>query len=680
MTPESDAIRSIPRAAAGSPSGGAPTALDIAIIWLFVAAVIAVAAHAPSDTYANAQLQQVGAVVGTVDSGEWLLPRDQFDGLARKPQLYAWLDAAVLWLTDRYNDFTFRLPTVLASFATAAMVYLLGRRWYSRRVGLLAGVLWATALHMSKLTYVAVTDMLFTAFVTASILCADRLLFHPAPRGRRLGWVFGLWAAMILAALSKGWGVANLILVGLFLAMATGLRPGFAAAGGGGGPLRALGRACRIVVGRWSNAVRRTHLGWGLLAMAAVLTPVWIGMFHVGGEEFARIVRFEFWARITGEGEIAPHSRSTPAVANLVYYTLPASAYAIAALMLVLPPSFSAWRPIVAGRRLLAALVAIVRELARRWLGRRSPVSLPLWWIVAVTLPFSLTHGFRPDYLLPCYAAVALIAAWGVDAVGRRVAEEETHARIIRHVCGAGPVVIGMVCIVLPTAYFLHNRLPESLRESLEMPVVFDPLTWWLAGATIALGAVVMSGGVVASLKLRMRTVAVLAAAGMLGVLLMETHFVSRHARTGDGERMWRFAREAREVVGDDAFAVYEAEKLAAELYFGRFGRRVTKEEDFVARLNAMDAPWLVTCDKGLVQAGMAVTDRDGGYRFRVRVDGKRRRMSFDPRPDDVGDVRLMTGPIQSQGWGRIYLIRIRRPVERSGEPVDVPFISGKRD
>ena len=63
------------------------TVLDVALVLLVVGAVIAISATAPSNTYTYAQLQQIGAVVGTVQSGNWLLPRDQLRGLARKPQL-----------------------------------------------------------------------------------------------------------------------------------------------------------------------------------------------------------------------------------------------------------------------------------------------------------------------------------------------------------------------------------------------------------------------------------------------------------------------------------------------------------------------------------------------------------------------------------------------------------------
>jgi 4-amino-4-deoxy-L-arabinose transferase-like glycosyltransferase len=229
-----DAVYPVPQPGADmsvsclSPGAGA-TARDVLLVLLVVGAVIGIVAVAPSNTYDYAQLQQIGAVVGTIHSGDWLLPRDQLGLLARKSQLYAWIGAPILMATGIYNDFTFRLPTVIASLVAGVLVYFLGRRWYGRSAGLLAALLWATAHHMGKLIYIALTDMLLAVWVLASMMCADRLLFHRAPPDKRRRWVLGLWVTMILGAMTKGWGVLNLILVGGTLALATAAGPGFGA-------------------------------------------------------------------------------------------------------------------------------------------------------------------------------------------------------------------------------------------------------------------------------------------------------------------------------------------------------------------------------------------------------------------------------------------------------------------
>ena len=143
---------------------------------------------------------------------------------------------------------------------------------------------------------------------------------------------------------------------------------------------------------------------------------------------------------------------------------------------------------------------------------------------------------------------------------------------------------------------------------------------------------------------------------------------------------MCRFSQQAREVVGGEEFATFEAQKLCVELYLGRFGRRIRHAEKFAEQLNRSQARWLITCDRGLIEAGAAAADEAGEYSFDKRQGKGKTSSRFRTLPGEVGRVRLRTEPIFSQGWGRMYLIEVRRPVRLSGRPIDVPHISGKRD
>ncbi|MHC4982260.1 MAG: ArnT family glycosyltransferase [Planctomycetota bacterium] len=687
---------------------------DLAVVIAMVACVIAIGAYAPSSTYRYAQLQQMGAVVGTVHAlcdppgterdekyGNWLLPRDQMGGLARKPQLYAWLDAVVLILTGIYNDFTFRFPTVAAAFVAAVLVYFLGRRWHGRAVGLLAACLWVCIHHMGKLMYVAVTDVMLTVWITASIMCADRLLFHPAPPGRRRWWAVGLWLTMILAAMTKGWGVVNLVLVGLTLALALAVGPGLGIFRGAGGRMRDIfrsarrrsdlsatgksrfGRICfgwaaafsfaartsavslvrarldrrllvaaRLTLRRWWRAMKKTHFGWGILAMAAVLGPVWWGMFRVGGEEFREIVRFEFIGRITGRGKVVPHGASAPAIAYLIYYMMPVTVFAIGAMVLVRP---------------------------RRWFAKGSATFLPLCWIVAVVLPFSLTHGFRPDYLLPCYAAGAIMGAWAIEQVRIRARGGARVASSLRHVFAAVAIVVSLGAALLAAAYLAYERMPGLVTKSLKMPAgdTMCTATWYVLAALLPLGLAGVATAIWASLSWRLRTVAAVAVVAMLAVMFLDRHMITTAAKTGDGERMLQFAAAARQRVRGDQFAVYRAEKLGTELYLSRFGRRIGGPDSYAsctgrglgagraARSHARQAiealaaggcRWLVTCDRGLVELGAYEPGRQGDFELET-ADGTDAR--FRTHPGCFGRVALLTKPILSQQWGRIYLIRL---------------------
>ncbi len=628
-------------------SGRTMTVPDVILVLLVVAVVIFIAAAAPSTTYAYAQLQQIGAVVGSIEGGNWMLPRDQLGGLAIKPQLYAWLDAPVLIATGIYNDFTFRLPTVAASFVLGVLVYFLGRRWYGRRVGLLAACLWATAQHMGKMTYVAVTDMLLSLWILLAVMCADRLLFHRAPRPQRWKWAVGLWAVMILGAISKGWGIANLILVGGMLALATAVGPGFAPLRAVDGFVKKTFLTVRLVLRRWRKAIKATYFVWGILAMVVVLMPIWISMFVQGGSEFAGVFDRDVFQRITGSGENPPHSRSTGPAFNLLYYALPMSIFMVGALLLAGP---------------------------RKWFTQKSPIFLPLCWVLAVVVPFSLTHAFRPDYLLPCYAAVALMGAWAVEEICRRGRNAGLLTQILRHVFAAAPVIIGAVLILLPLIYLYYDHMPRFITKNIKMPSAVPAPTWWVLCGLIGLGAVVLTLAVRWSLQWRLRRVAALAVVGMLGVIFIDRHMFSRHARTRDGQKMVTLARKAKTLIGKDEFAVHRAHKLAVELYLGRF-RRWAEPAGTPDRkmwtadaLNHSDVPWLITCDQGLVSLGATKIVKSGRGKIEIM------------KPEDLGLVEARTEPVISQGWGRIYLIRLRRPINVSGTLRTPPRVSGKQD
>ena len=619
------------------PGAGPFAARHLTVVLALAAAVVLIAAHAPSTTHAYAQVHTAGAVLSITDGGHWLLPFNQTRGLYRKPPLYLWLAAPVPMATGLYHDFLFRLPTVAAFFAGAVVVYVLGRRWFDARAGLLAAALWVTIIHMAKLAYLAMTDMLFAACIAGSILCADRLLFHRCPAASRWKWAVAFWATMVLGALTKGWGLVNPILVGGTVALAAALGPGWR-------PLRVLrGRrnrlllAATIVLRRWKRAAKALHLGWGVLAIAAVLLPLIAAMVLAGGEEFRYVLYKEFWQRLTGAGVKPPRPTSVPPVLQLFYHAFPASFFGLGALVLVHP---------------------------RRWFSRRGPLWISHSWVLAVVVPFSLAHGFRPDYLLPCYAAVALAGAWAVHHLAGADAKRTRRLSMVRHFFAAAPVIAGALLIALPALYFLS---PHLAHPPLEVPATVSPLTRWVLAALPAAGLAVVLLAVRASLRWRIRRLAWLAVLALPGVMFVKTHVLSEQTRTLDGEKMIAFVQAVRPIVRDDPFAVFRVEHACVQLYLGRFGLQIKTSTDLAKDLDAADVRWLLTSDRGLVEAGAAAPNPDGPYRLRYAGAW----YAFDPQPERLGEVRVRSDEaILLQDFGRLYLIEVRHPVRLPATPL----------
>ena len=88
----------------------------------------------------------------------------------------------------------------------------------------------------------------------------------------------------------------------------------------------------------------------------------------------------------------------------------------------------------------------------------------------------------------------------------------------------------------------------------------------------------------------------------------------------------------------------------------------------------------MITCDRGLAEMGAARQDPNGHYVMRTITPGGQRRLRLRTLPEELGDVRAASEPIDSQNWGRIYLIRLRRPVAVSGTRLESAWESGKRD
>ena len=591
------------------PPGRARTAIDIAIVLLLVGIVIAISADAPTHIYAYAQPWNIGAALGMLQSGDWLLPRNQMGVVPRKGQLYTWLLAGSIKLTASYEQFVFRLPSVVASLVMGVLVYFLAASWVGRGAALLGACLWVTINHMHKLMYLATTDMLLTLWITVGVLCADKLLFHPVASSKRARWVVLFWAAMILAALTKGWGIVNLSVLGGLIALATAVRPGFAVLRRAGTTAAKLGLLARLVGRRWWRAIRVVRVGWGLIALVVVVGAVLTAMILQGGQEFRQTLYFELWQRISGTGPSPPAPARAPVIGHLLYYTLPASLFALCALGLVGP---------------------------RLWFSRRSVLSLPLCLVLSVVVPFALAHGFRPDYLLPCYPAVAMMGAWAIQQVARRGRSGGARFSLLRHVIATAPVVIAAALLVVPLIYLLYPVLPDRAQSVIQIPSGLLSWTWWGLVVCVGLGAAILIGAIHASVSWKVRRLGVAGVVGMLGVFYVYTHAVSSHA-AGDGEAMVNFARRIDPIIGDDKFAVYHAEKLCTELFLGRFGKRISSFD----ALRRTDANWLITCDWGLKQ-----------------LPGSDGRKGF--RPSELGRIRFSSISIETdRNYGKAYLIEL---------------------
>jgi len=642
--------------------------LHLCLVIFLCLAMIAISWHAPSNTYCYAQLWQIQVSTDQANGGSLLLAkvdnsRDQegnYSKYARKPQLYAWILTAFMKLTGKTNDLVFRSPTIISFIGLAVLVYFLASRWYSATAGLAASCFLVTSLHMGKLSFLATTDMLLAFLITACIFCADRLTFHRCKPANRTKWILFFWVSMILAALAKGWGIVSIPIVCGFLAMAGAMAPGFKVCRRLKGLVEI--RVLAVIAKRWWRIIRSLRLISCLLLLAAILIPLWIAMLGIGGQAFRDKMYFEIVQRITGEGEHPPHTASGPMLAHLYYNLLPLSVFAGCAFFM------TRIRWSAPGNSLLRRVL----DCFRSWLNFRSPIALPLWWIITVVTAFAIPSGFRPDYLLPCYPAAAILAGWVVVEIGKDE-RWQSGLRHLRRICQFTPVVLAAGCIAVPVIYLFGYGTLKWIPSV----AVIKSSTWYILTMFPVVGLLSMILVIISFRKRSVLLAAMAAIAAMPGILFFNSHLFCRQARYGDGDVMVHFAEQASDVVRKDPFIIYRSEAMGFQAYHGRLGRIATGLG--TKDIERGGEKWLVTTDRGLLELGAykEITSSAGkaGTCYKVRIKGTRRK--FITYPEEIGKVRVVSpSPIFYENWGRIYLIERSKTSRPSSPPLNVGYIT----
>lgn len=295
-----------------------------------------------------------------VESGNWLFPHRGVELYSDKPPLLMWLQAGLLTLTGSLRV-SFLLPSLLAALLTLWCVYDLGKRLWTRKVGLYAA--WAV-LFTFQFTFQAKKAQI-DPLVTGLITLANYGLLRHLLRGPdwRM-WTLG-WFAAGLGVITKGVGVIALLMV---------LPAGIAA-------------LCRWPAVRVHARDRRFWLGPAafFLAIFLWLVPmVTVALTHAE-PEYRAYLR-DILLRQTAKRYSASWDHQQPA-----WYHFKVMATMWLPPMLALPWAIPAWR--------------------RRLRRRDARYLLPLAWWALVLLFFSIPHGKRDVYIMPALPMACLALA-----------------------------------------------------------------------------------------------------------------------------------------------------------------------------------------------------------------------------------------------------------------------------
>ena len=281
-----------------------------------------------------------------------------------KPILIYWLMRPCYALLG-VNEFSARLPSVIASALLVWLTFHVGARWFSARAGLAAGFGLLTCLQMLIHGRLAVADMPMVLCVLVAHFALFELLRADSPPGRRR-WFWLFYGALGVGFLAKG-PVAFVTPVLTLLAY-------------------------RFVFWRQPLAWRRLRLGWGIpLALAIVAAwgiPALVrthGLFwNIGiGEHIVARGHESF----QGHGSWAPHY------------------YLVAGLFSLFP-----WI-MFAGDGALA--------VRRNWSAKNAFL---LSWAAGTYVLFTCYRTKLPHYVLPAFPALFLM-------LGQAFEPHATHTR-----------------------------------------------------------------------------------------------------------------------------------------------------------------------------------------------------------------------------------------------------------
>jgi 4-amino-4-deoxy-L-arabinose transferase-like glycosyltransferase len=307
-----------------------------------------------------------------IATGDYIVPRLQGEPFPDRPPLNSWAMVVAAQLTGELDLVAIRLPSLLATVLTVAVIYLYARRYLSPGGAFAASACYATFGLILQLGRVAESDALLTLFLTCALLC-----WHAAYERRRdprVAWLAG-YVFAALAALCKGpQGPVYFVAI---TAAYLGLR-----------------RDWRFLFSRWHVA--------GLATFAAVVAA-WLVPFAVklgadsawrvwmeGGHLSSRFQvaswskAFSHWAEFPFEvfGSMLPWSFLLPVVFTRWFWrgvgeARPLATFVVTAFLVALP---TCWLPTESRPRYLMSLYPMVALVVGLIVERSCQAEQTGWW------------------------------------------------------------------------------------------------------------------------------------------------------------------------------------------------------------------------------------------------------------------------------------------------------------
>ncbi|RDS84379.1 ArnT family glycosyltransferase [Dyella psychrodurans] len=365
-----------------------------------------------------------------VESGDWLFPHRGVELYADKPPMLMWLEAASFEIVRSWR-IAFMLPSLLSALGTLWLVYDLGRRLWTRKVGMYAAMGVLMCVQFIFQAKRAQIDPLVVFFITAANW---GLLRHTLCGPNWRAYWFGCFCAG-LGVITKGVGFLALFMLLPYVWASLRKWNGVATMG--------------------SNAWWRWLLGLAatLAAIGVWLVPMLLAAHaHADDPRYTAYVNNILFHQTAGRYAHAWHH------IHSAFYYLPIMLYNWLPLSLTYPGTLPRWW--------------------RALKAKDARILVPLGWIVLVLLFFSASAGKRDVYILPILPMLALITAPYLD--------ELLATRWLRALCALFAALIGTGMLALGVyALIAHPAFATKLAfdRGFEGP---ENSLWWMC---IVIGA-----------------------------------------------------------------------------------------------------------------------------------------------------------------------------------------------
>jgi len=305
-------------------------------------------------------------------TGNWAVPTLNQKPFLEEPPLYYGSLALAFKVFGGASDRVVRIPSALFAFAGVMATFLIANFLFGPRVGLLSGIILATAKEYFRVAHWVIVDSALAFFVISAMGLFVTGYLSESNRKKFFCYVL-LYLSCILAFFTKGF--IGIVIPGLSILVF-------------------------LIAERNLKEILNMRLWLGLLIFLIMLLPWFIALWHHGGAEYLKVFllhnhlqRF-FPAGMAGSisGEASGHHHP------FYYY------------ITQFPVSFLPWS--------ILLVPALYRAFSKTWNhhGPREKGRLfAKCWFMTGIIFLSIASTKRALYLLPIFAPIAMLTALYID-------------------------------------------------------------------------------------------------------------------------------------------------------------------------------------------------------------------------------------------------------------------------